>query len=144
MRRLAVEHEFVELMPAEIRDGVVYVSIPYATVIHRCLCGCGEKVVTPLAPDEWSLTFDGETVSLWPSIGNWSFDCQSHYWIKSGRVVWANRWSREKVEANRRRDRQRRGLPGLGADGEASGLDSSQPGRVRHFLGWLHRKVGGS
>ncbi|WP_353963011.1 DUF6527 family protein [Streptomyces sp. NBC_00365] len=39
-------------------------------------CGCGRKVVTPLAPQEWKLTLDGVSVSLHPSIGNWSFPLQ--------------------------------------------------------------------
>ena len=32
--------------------------------------------------------FDGRTISLNPSIGNWSYPCRSHYWIKGNRVVW--------------------------------------------------------
>lgn len=30
---------------------------------------------------------------LRPSVGNWSFPCQSHYWIDNGRVRWAGRMS---------------------------------------------------
>jgi Family of unknown function (DUF6527) len=33
--------------------------------------------------------FDGRSISLDPSIGNWGFQCRSHYWIKNNRVVWA-------------------------------------------------------
>ncbi len=98
-------HEFVEYVPDEIVDGVLYVSIQYATVVHRCCCGCGKEVVTPLTPTDWRLTFDGETVSLYPSIGNWNFSCQSHYWIRRNRVSWAERWSSERITAGRMRDR---------------------------------------
>ncbi|WP_417924835.1 DUF6527 family protein [Collimonas pratensis] len=28
--------------------------------------------------DDWSLTYDGKTVSLDPSIGNWSLPCRAH------------------------------------------------------------------
>ena len=52
-------------------------SIPYATAVHLCACGCGNKVVTPFSPAEWQLTYDGDTVSLSPSIGNWQFPCKS-------------------------------------------------------------------
>jgi integrase len=97
--------EFVEFMPADLQEGVLYISIPYGTVIHLCCSGCGQKVVTPLRPTDWSLIYDGEAVSLSPSIGNWGFDCQSHYWIKRNRVVPAPRWSRERIEAGRGRDR---------------------------------------
>ena len=106
MRVNSVEHEFVEFAPSELRQGVVYISIEYATVFHLCACGCGNKVVTPLSPAEWQLTFDGESVSLSPSIGNWEFPCQSHYWIRRNQIRWAGPWSAEKIEAGRRRDAQ--------------------------------------
>jgi len=66
----ALTHEFVEFVPRELRQGVLYVSIPYATVIHMCCCGCGQQVVTPLAPSQWTLSFDGKSISLHPSVGN--------------------------------------------------------------------------
>ena len=71
MRRTSIDHEFVEFIPSELQEAVLYVSIPYATAVHQCACGCGNKVVTPISPVDWQLLFDGETVSLTPSIGNW-------------------------------------------------------------------------
>jgi hypothetical protein len=97
-------HEFVEYVPEELKDGVVYVSIPYATVIHKCCCGCGREVVTPLAPAQWSVTFDGKSISLYPSIGNWNLPCKSHYWIKQNRVLWAAQWSEQQIAAAQRQD----------------------------------------
>jgi hypothetical protein len=47
---------------------------------------------------------DGKTVSLDPSIGNWSFPCQSHYWIRNNRIKWAPKWSREQIERGRTHD----------------------------------------
>ena len=105
MRVDAITPEFVEHVPNEKRDGVLYISIPFATAIHRCCCGCGNLVVTPFSPADWRVTFDGETVSLEPSIGNWSFPCQSHYWITENKVTWAPRWSARQIEAGRARDR---------------------------------------
>lgn len=99
-------HRFVDLVPDELEDGVLYVSTKYVTVTHKCCCGCGEEVVTPLSPTDWTLTFDGKTVSLHPSIGNWDLPCRSHYWIRRGRVHWAERWSQEEIEAGRDRDRR--------------------------------------
>lgn len=107
-RQDRVKHEFVEFIPHEVEPATVYIAGTYATCAHLCPCGCGNKVVTPLAPTEWKLTFDGETISLRPSIGNWSFDCQSHYWIKESRVIWAPAWSKEKIEANRAWDRRQK------------------------------------
>ncbi len=105
-RAALVTHEFVNHVPDRLKEGVVYVSIPYATVVHSCCCGCGKEVVTPLSPTDWQLTFDGESISLTPSIGNWSFDCQSHYWIRRNKVSWARRWSQEEIETGRARDRK--------------------------------------
>ena len=100
----ALAHEFVELLPDTLEDGKIYISTPYATSTHRCCCGCGNEVVTPLSPTDWKLIFDGQTISLDPSIGNWSFPCQSHYWIKKNNVKWDHRWSNLKIEAGRAHD----------------------------------------
>jgi hypothetical protein len=77
-RSQAVEHEFVELISDELAADTLYISIPYTTAVHSCMCGCGTKVVTPISLARWQLMFDGDTVSLWPSIGNWGFRCRSH------------------------------------------------------------------
>jgi hypothetical protein len=100
-----LKHEFVEFIPDELKDDTIYVSIPYATVVHKCCCGCGTEVVTPLSPTDWTLNFDGESISLDPSIGNWSFDCKSHYWIKRDRVHWAERWSEKRIKLGRSHER---------------------------------------
>ena len=99
--KIKLKHEFVEFMPDELADDVIYVSVPYATVIHKCCCGCGNKVVTPLSPTDWTLLFNGETISLHPSIGNWNFKCKSHYWIQNNQVKWAKTWSEKKIELAR-------------------------------------------
>lgn len=101
---VTLKHEFVEFIPDSLAPGTIYISIAYATVAHRCCCGCGHEVVTPLSPTDWKLVFDGESVSLDPSIGNWSFPCQSHYWIRRNTVQWAERWTREEVQAGRAHD----------------------------------------
>ncbi|MEJ0010633.1 MAG: DUF6527 family protein [Alphaproteobacteria bacterium] len=64
------------------------------------------KVVTPISPTDWQLIFDGETVSLNPSIGNWSFKCRSHYWIKRNRIVWSGSMSQEEIDRGRSYDRK--------------------------------------
>jgi hypothetical protein len=104
-RERPLKHEFVEFIPDQLKDDTIYVSIPYATAAHKCCCGCGAEVVTPLSPTDWTLIFDGETISLDPSIGNWSFECKSHYWIRNNGVRWAARWSKAKIEAGRDHDR---------------------------------------
>ena len=94
-------HRFVSFVPEKLEDGVVYVAIEHATVVHRCACGCGEEVVTPLSPTDWRLMFDGESISLEPSIGSWSLPCRSHYWITRNRVHWAPSWTQDRIDAGR-------------------------------------------
>jgi hypothetical protein len=87
------KHRFVEFIPESIEDGIIYVSIKYRSVVHNCPCGCGSKVVTPITTEGWQLIFDGKTISLHPSIGNWNFNCKSHYWITKNKIRWARKWS---------------------------------------------------
>jgi len=101
---LVLKHKFVELIPRELEANTIYCSIPYATVIHNCCCGCGSRVVTPLSPAEWKLIFDGRSISLKPSIGNWQYACRSHYFIENNRVIWCGDWSDEEVAAGRKHD----------------------------------------
>jgi hypothetical protein len=82
----ALVHEFVSRVPREIEPSTLYVSIQYATAVHLCP-GCGRKVVTPFAPGSWYLIFDGEAVSIRPSIRNRAHECRSHYWIDRDRIV---------------------------------------------------------
>lgn len=98
-----MDHKFVSLIPENIEAGTLYISIDFKTAIHLCACGCGNEVVTPLSPSDWELIFDGESVSLYPSIGNWSLPCQSHYWIRKGAIKWAPTWSRTQIEENRKK-----------------------------------------
>jgi len=95
---------FVDFIPGVVQEGILYLSLTYGTGVHKCCCGCGLEVVTPLTPTDWQLIYDGETVSLYPSIGNWDFPCRSHYWITQGQVEWAGPWSQAKIEEGRRQD----------------------------------------
>jgi hypothetical protein len=99
-----LRHEFVTSFPEPMLPGVLYVSISFATVGHLCCCGCHQEVITPLSPTDWKLIFDGQTVSLHLSIGNWLLPCRSHYVISRGAVEWAGTWSTGQVELARRQD----------------------------------------
>lgn len=105
MRSIRLEHRFVQHIPDRLEPGVLYVSMDYGTAAHTCCCGCGEEVVTPFTPTDWKMTFDGDSVSLWPSVGSWTLSCRSHYVIERGRVFEAGPWSDEKVAQERRRDK---------------------------------------
>ena len=133
---MKLRHEFVDYVPEHLNEDVLYVSIPFGTVVHLCACGCGEEVVTPLGPAEWKLTYDGRTVSLAPSIGNWDFHCRSHYWVVEGNVRWARGFSKVEVAQVREKARRRRadyyGRGMTKMQGAASGRDS-----VWSFVGLL-------
>ena len=57
----------------------------------RCPCGCGETIellVMPEAQPSWSLSINRHghpslSPSVWRRTG-----CQSHFWMREGRVVW--------------------------------------------------------
>ena len=94
---MKLQYKFVELMPPDLEEGVIYISLEFGTAIHKCVCGCGNKVVTPISPTDWQITFDGETISLYPSIGNWAFECKSHYWIIKNTVRHARKWNDSEI-----------------------------------------------
>lgn len=102
--KITLKHEFVEYIPNDLKEGTIYISIAFATAVHKCCCGCGSEVITPLSPTDWQLIFDGQSISLYPSIGNWNFSCQSHYWIINNKVHWVPRWSKEKINIGRSHD----------------------------------------
>lgn len=108
MRVKTVKLQDVEFIPEHIDEGVLYVSRRYATAVHKCCCGCGQEVVTPLSPRDWQLMQGNGGIRLSPSIGNWSYPCHSHYWIWDGRVIWAEQWSPERIEAGRLREQEMR------------------------------------
>lgn len=96
--------EFVESAPRQLSDGVIYISDRFQTALHKCCCGCGKEVVTPLNPAGWSYLMKDGKVTLKPSIGNWSFPCKSHYLIVQNKVVWAGTMSDEKIAQVKTRD----------------------------------------
>ena len=106
VRTEVFEPTFVEFLPDVLDAGVLYVSMEYTTVAHLCACGCGSRVVLPLSPAQWSLVFDGVTVSLHPSIGSWQLPCRSHYLIEQNQVRWARTWTEAKIAQGRHRDHE--------------------------------------
>jgi hypothetical protein len=99
-----LQHKFVEFIPTNLEEGVIYISIEYRTAIHKCVCGCGNQVVTPISPTDWKISFNGKNISLYPSIGNWGFDCKSHYWITNNKIKFAERFSEREIEEGRKKD----------------------------------------
>jgi hypothetical protein len=100
----SLKHEFVEVIPEKLKEGMLYVCIEHGMAAHNCCCGCGTEIYTPITPTDWKLTYDGETVTLDPSIGNSTFPCESHYWIRRNQVRWERKWTPEQTQAGRAYD----------------------------------------
>ncbi len=103
-----IQHRFVEFIPEILEDGILYITVEYRSAVHKCICGCGNKVVTPISPTDWRLTFNGKSISLYPSIGNWSFSCRSHYWITKNEIIHAPIWTEKEIRKGRRKDKKRK------------------------------------
>ena len=106
MRAESYTHEFADSLPEAscMDERVLCVCIEYSVAAHLCMCGCGAEVVTPFSPARWTMSFDGRSVSLNPSVGNWGSPCESHYWLKSGDVRWSRHFSKDEVAVVRRKD----------------------------------------
>lgn len=89
MKAKQIKPIFVKYIPNVLNEGCLYISMDFSTATHLCACGCGERVVTPLSNNYWTLHYNGK-VSLSPSIGNFEYQCNSHYFITENRVVWCN------------------------------------------------------
>lgn len=105
MKIKQIRPEYVEFIPEHIENGVLYISERYRTAVHNCCCGCGKEVVTPLSPAEWSVKLNHSRVSLWPSIGNWSFPCRSHYLIRDNHVIVAMTMTDRQIQRVKKNDR---------------------------------------
>lgn len=80
---------FVETIPRlpEMDKDTLYVSMRFAVLSHLCPCGCGHLVDVTLSPATRNLTYDGEYLTLRPSIGV-KFPCRSHYSIVQNAIRW--------------------------------------------------------
>ena len=96
---------WVEDMPQTLETGKLYISVKHCLTEHRCACGCGVDVSLPIGKSDWWLLYDGDTISLWPSVGNWRLPCRSHYLIKENRTIWCPRWTDEQILEGRNQDR---------------------------------------
>jgi hypothetical protein len=92
-------------LPEVLADGVLYISDEFQLAAHKCCCGCGEDVITPLNEAQWSVMKRGSMVSLWPSVGNWKYACCSHYWITANQVIDAPPMTAPEIKLATRRDR---------------------------------------
>jgi hypothetical protein len=88
LKQVIIIPVFVEdFLPEHMEENHIYISEKYKSVLHKCLCGCGETVSTPLTKGMWTLSKDAMgRITLSPSIGNYSQKCQSHYIIQKNKA----------------------------------------------------------
>lgn len=108
MRTRQWQIEWVEDMPERMEVATLYISVKHRLTEHLCACGCGTEVSLPLGRSEWRLIYDGDSVSVWPSVGNWRLRCKSHYVIQESETLWCNQWSDERILAGREKDRKQK------------------------------------
>lgn len=126
----------LKYLPKELEPGILYVSNEYKVAGHLCACGCGNKIITPLGPTEWTLTVNVGQPTLCPSIGNWQLPCRSHYWIADGAIKWSYQWTDKQIVA------------GYTAEDKSRKRFYNKLGRKRRkhfkisvFLSWLFRRI---
>lgn len=103
-----IELNIVHHIPKELEPGILYFSKEFGIAGHMCPCGCGNKVITPIGPTDWSLTIKDDKASLTPSIGNWQIPCMSHYWIRDGLIEWSYQWTEKQILAGRQKEEGQR------------------------------------
>lgn len=123
---------FVEEMPSELSGGTLYISKRFKTASHLCCCGCGMRVVTPLNPAKWVLIEHPSSVSLMPSIGNWSSPCRSHYWVEENHVRWAGDMRASEVRRVQNHDEA-----AVRAWANGSFVPIPPTGRLQRVLDWI-------
>lgn len=84
---MEIKQNFVENMPEELDEDILYISLKHRTTSHMCPCGCKNKISASLNSTGWSFIYDGSS-SLDPSISNDYLPCKSHYWIKHNQIQW--------------------------------------------------------
>jgi hypothetical protein len=135
MKLETISSRHVEFMPKQLEPGILYVSEKYGTAAHLCACGCGAKIRTPLGSTEWAATETMEGPSLWPSVGNWQQECQSHYVIRAGKIIWCGKWTPEEILAGRQAEEARR-------KDYYDAMYGPQPGLLARIWRWIKSWLG--
>ena len=83
--------KYMDELPQDCEQGILYVSRKFGISTHSCPCGCGHKVVLNFKPewsDGWDLIEEESFVTFRPSILNAGMPCRSHYFITHNTVEW--------------------------------------------------------
>lgn len=81
LQKIVLTTKYVEFVPNDLEQNVLYISKEFETIVHLCLCGCGNLSVTPINERGWKLIESNNKVSLTPSILNTACPNRYHYII---------------------------------------------------------------
>ena len=109
MKIKSLHPKFVDHLPDILEEGILYISESFNISGHKCCCGCKEDVFLKLGPAKWHLKKNAQqSVSLSPSVGNWNYACQSHYWIRNNNIIEAGSMTDDEIEFVQNRDKRDR------------------------------------
>lgn len=89
LKQVDITFEKVQYIPdiSELNDNVIYISDEFKVSVHKCLCGCNELTVMPLNNNNWNYIISNDNkISFQPSVGNFQYDCKSHYIITKNKA----------------------------------------------------------
>ena len=78
MKQSALTHQFVHYIPADLAEGILYVSLTYNTAVHRCACGCGEQGRHPHHPSRLAALLRRRGSITHPVDRELGLPCRSH------------------------------------------------------------------
>lgn len=86
-----------ERLPDHVGPFEFYYSRRFDMAALSCACGCGHKVMLNLL-DQHQLEIECGLPTVKPSILVADAPCLSHFFIRRGRVDWAQQWSKKTVD----------------------------------------------
>lgn len=86
-----------EKLPPQVGSFEFHYSRRFEMAALSCACGCGHRVMLNLL-DQHHLLIEGGLPTITPSILVSDAPCLSHFFIRRGRVVWAQQWSQKTVD----------------------------------------------
>lgn len=87
-----------ERLPAQVGPFEFHYSRRFEMAALACACGCGHRVMLNLL-DQHQLTIEGGLPTVSPSILVSDAPCLSHFFLRRGRVEWAEKWSKKTVDS---------------------------------------------
>ena len=86
-----------ESLPSHIEPFEFHYSRRFEMAALACPCGCGHRVMLNLL-DQHQLLIEEDLPTVVPSILVSDAPCVSHFFIRRGRVEWAQRWNEKTVD----------------------------------------------